>query len=251
MKLIFDDRALADSKPNTNNTPILDIGTVPGGTNGLVDIFVRPNTGAGINHRQAAVAAFDGTWHHVAWVDDQGFGRIYVDGVQDTNEFNYLRGPLAADATCLGGVARTNGAIALFAGSLDDVHIWRRSLKAEEIRTVMDRVRIVGFDPGGASAVITYTTATPAANHQVEGTMDITGPWTDITDAVIAAVGPNTFTATFPAPRRPAEVLSRAISVKSEGWCARFGRKNRGQCQDAPPQLWTSSRTGAPRRGVV
>lgn len=192
------DRRVWAESSNTNTTPIVDIGTVPGGTNGTVDIFIRQNAGGGINHRQTALVAFDGNWHHIAWVDNNGYGRVYVDGVPDTNQFNYTRAPLSADAMCLGCVARTNGGIVQFAGNIDDVFIWRRSLSEAEVRTVMDRVRILSLNPGGPSAVISYVTATPAASHRVQEKTNIDDAWADTAGVVIANTGPDTYSATFP-----------------------------------------------------
>ena len=95
---------------------------------------------------------------------------------------------------------RIGTALALFAGSIDDVHVWRRSLTEEEVRTVMDRVRILSFSPGGATAVISYVTSTPMDMHRVQEKENVTNPWNDTVGVVFASTGPNTFTATFPAP---------------------------------------------------
>ena len=64
----------------------------------------------------------------------------------------------------------------------------------------MDRVRILSFSPGGATAVISYVTSTPMDMHRVQEKENVTNPWNDTVGVVFASTGPNTFTATFPAP---------------------------------------------------
>src|SRR4030095_2447096 len=89
------DRRVWSESADTNNSPLMTIGTHSGGTDGSGDIFIRGNSGGNpSNHRRTSLIAFDGFWHHIAWVDNNGFGRVYVDGVPDTNVFNYTRVPL-------------------------------------------------------------------------------------------------------------------------------------------------------------
>ncbi len=133
------DRRVWSESADTNNSPLMTIGTHSAGTDGTVDIFLRGNSGANpINHRRTSLIAFDGSWHHIAWVDNNGSGRVYVDGVLDTNNFNYARVPLQGNIISLGAVVRTN-VVAQYNGLIDDVHARRRALSEEEVRVVMDQ----------------------------------------------------------------------------------------------------------------
>lgn len=132
----LDKRVFAFSS-NTNNNPMVTVGTGNPANTNAVDIYVRNDNGsAPVSHRKTTLAAYDDVWHHVAWVDNNGLATVYVDGVADTNNFNYARGALKSHITALGVVYRTN-AQALFTGAIDDVAVWRRALNSNEVMFVM------------------------------------------------------------------------------------------------------------------
>ena len=87
---------------------------------------------------------FDGTWHHVAWVDSNGVAALYVDGVQDPTVFINTRLPaptnsvpgLVLDTFSLGATVKA-AVSSYFAGEIQDVAIWERNLSQTEISQVM------------------------------------------------------------------------------------------------------------------
>jgi hypothetical protein len=132
----FDRRVFSESS-NTNNNALVNIGTDNAGTNSTVDIFIRNNDGSTPhNHRKSIRPAFDGNWHHIAWVDNNGAARLYVDGVLETNDFSYTRGTLTPNIASLGGILRTTPS-SWFAGMIDDTVLYRRALSGSEVQTVM------------------------------------------------------------------------------------------------------------------
>lgn len=202
------DRRVFSEGSSTNNSPLMTIGTdnrtTTAQTNG-VDIFIRENNGANpVNHRHSSLVAFDGDWHHIAWVDNNGFGQLYVDGVQDTNNFNYTRGILTPNITSLAVVYRTN-AQALFNGVIDDVAVWRRALTLNEVQSVMangaelPRPRILNISVGSSNVNIAFFSPNPAGPHFIEETSDLNPPIVggDVTN-VIFSVNGSTVTAEFP-----------------------------------------------------
>lgn len=88
---------------------------------------------------QSENEVFDGTWHHVVFVDDAGLAALYVDGKRDPAHFAYHR-PLffRPEKACIGGyfldpkdgIERPHP----FLGLLDDVRIYNRALSEEELR---------------------------------------------------------------------------------------------------------------------
>jgi hypothetical protein len=92
---------------------------------------------------------FDGSWHHVAWVDSNGVARVYIDGVLDPKIFhtkilepvNGNAGTMTLNTLALGAVLKAAGASSFFAGQLDDVAVWARTLSKAEI----DQVRTTGI----------------------------------------------------------------------------------------------------------
>jgi hypothetical protein len=89
---------------------------------------------------------FDNTWHHVAYVDDVGRLRIYVDGVLD-QAVDYSRwsyGPAgtlagsyqAIDSVTLGAVVRNGVVSAPLAGIVDDVQVYRAVLDLADVQAI-------------------------------------------------------------------------------------------------------------------
>ncbi len=66
----------------------------------------------------------DGTWHHVAFTDNNGTAKLYLDGVLDATSFNYTRsGAYAVTNSSFGGVWRNSALFNSLAGSLDEVRL--------------------------------------------------------------------------------------------------------------------------------
>ena len=130
-----DRRVFVESSTNNNN-PLFGIGTHPTQGGGpQVDIYVRNNTGAvQIDHQRGRLTAFDGNWHHITFVDNNGNISLYVDGQWDTN-IAYVRGSLTLNAVSLAGLLRASYGVG-FIGSLDDTMVWRRALSSNEAAQV-------------------------------------------------------------------------------------------------------------------
>jgi hypothetical protein len=131
------DRRIFSESSNTNNNALVNIGTDNAGTNSTVDIFIRNNDGGTpLNHRKSSLPAFDGNLHHIAWVDNNGYPKLYVDGVLDTNDFTYTRGVLTPNIMTLGGILRVTPG-SFYAGVIDDAMVYRRALSGAEVQTIM------------------------------------------------------------------------------------------------------------------
>ncbi|MBN2505906.1 MAG: hypothetical protein JXQ71_04355 [Verrucomicrobia bacterium] len=199
------DRRVFAESANTNNTPLLTVGTAVHGTNGTVDIYIRNNNNtAPVNHLLSGLEAFDGAWHHIAWVDNNGYGRIYVDGIPDTNEVVYPRGVLTPNVVTVGGLVRAEPSH-WFTGSLDDVAVWSRSLSQAEIQQVMQhglapKVEILTIQLGAGELILTFDTTQPAATHQIVARADLADPWTEVAEAQFESQGGSRMTAAFPTP---------------------------------------------------
>ena len=93
--------------------------------NNKLDVIIRNDANTTlVNHVVSSNIVLDNTWHHIAWVDDNGRVSLYVDGNLDGNSplFNYARsGVWTMHRTALGELQRTNVAGAKFAGAIDVV----------------------------------------------------------------------------------------------------------------------------------
>jgi hypothetical protein len=145
-----DRRVFSEASNTGNNNPLFNIGTdsqtnnAPNPRTNVVDMYIRNDNGSNpVNHRKTGLMAFDGTWHHIAWVEDilpgtnQAVGRIYVDGVLDTNVMTYTRGVMTPNVVSLGAILRTTAG-AFFNGAIDEVMVWERALTQSEIVQAKD-----------------------------------------------------------------------------------------------------------------
>ncbi len=113
---------------NTNTGIFFFLGTDALGTSGLVNM----KASTGLVDRKSTRVAFDGLWHHLVWVDENGKGKLYVDGVLDETDYTYTRSTLALNNTAVGGLLRSTAAN-FFTGSVDEVAVWNRRLTYTEI----------------------------------------------------------------------------------------------------------------------
>lgn len=117
---------------------LLQTGTTANNSNKF-DVIIRNNTGGNfLNHVYSTNVVFDNTWHHVAWVDDRGDARVYIDGNQDPANFRYTpSGVMSLNTTTIGALVR-GGVGSFFAGQVDDVAVWERPLSQAEVQQVMN-----------------------------------------------------------------------------------------------------------------
>ncbi len=83
----------------------------------------------------------DGEWHHVAFVADEGGGRLYVDGVfKDSIQWNGTAGAPTSPVKLTLGCApllEDGTGVAHYRGRMDEVRIWSRAMSEEEVRNSM------------------------------------------------------------------------------------------------------------------
>ena len=88
--------------------------------------------GAATGHQYSNGEAFDGTWHHVAWVDNDGILDLYIDGVFDKQFDHSVIGAFTPDTTTIGGILRGSDCCN-FTGNIDDLAIWDEALSEDDI----------------------------------------------------------------------------------------------------------------------
>ncbi len=128
------DMRIFSEASTSNNNPLFNLGTKNDGATGQLDCYIRP---AGMGHTFSDAEPFDDTWHHIAWVDEDGAARLYVDGVLDGGDFNYTRAELDLNTTTIGGILRGNPSH-WFTGMIDDVQIYNHALTEAEVLAAMD-----------------------------------------------------------------------------------------------------------------
>ena len=90
----IDARVFAEGS-TLSGLPLFTIGTDNAGATPSADVFIRTDSGGiPINHRKSTRPVFDGAWHHLVWVDQNGKARLFIDGVPDETDFSYTRGPV-------------------------------------------------------------------------------------------------------------------------------------------------------------
>jgi len=121
----------------TERNPLFTLGTHSQGTNGAFDAFMRNDDGSvPLNHRRSAREVFDGQWHHIAWVQQDGSVILYIDGVRDSTDFNFRRGQMTFATTTIGGILRDVPSH-FFNGAIDEVRLYNYALSQEEIEALV------------------------------------------------------------------------------------------------------------------
>ena len=138
-----DDRIFSEAI-STDNNPLFNMGTKDNGADGTVDLYVR--NGAATGHQYSNGEAFDGTWHHVAWVDNEGILDLYIDGVFDKQFDHSAIGAFTPDTTTIGGILRGSDCCN-FTGNIDDLAIWDEALSEDDIAALASGA----MTPGGPS----------------------------------------------------------------------------------------------------
>ena len=120
---------------------MFNLGTHNGGGSDQLDIFIR-NNGSGwpvVGHIYTVGEPFDGDWHHIVFVQENGARAVYIDGVLDELEIaaQPAEGGWPLNNTSIGGILRAS-ASHWVNGVLDEVAIWKRALSEEEIAEIQD-----------------------------------------------------------------------------------------------------------------
>ena len=134
-----DRRVFSEGSTNSNNQ-LWSLGTDDTGASSSATVFVRSdaNQSMAVNGKKSTRAVFDGTWHHLAWTDASGQGRLYVDGTLDETDYTYTRPALSfLNLTEIGAAARAPTPLNPFSGYIDEVATWNRVLSWTEIQQVM------------------------------------------------------------------------------------------------------------------
>src|ERR1035437_139548 len=119
---------------NPTNGNYFLIGTDPtGNATGKLEVRANPGTGDVVS----TLTALDGTWHHVVWVDQNGTGLLYIDGVLDPTVYNYTRSSVTVNNTTVGALWRAASPDLFFAGDVDDLGTWNRRLTYTEIQSII------------------------------------------------------------------------------------------------------------------
>ena len=130
------------SEGNTEDSnPLFNLGTQNGGASGQLDVFIRNGVGGWptVGHIFSEQEPFDGTWHHIVWVENGGERSIYIDGELDSLVIDPRpdEGDFPVNNTSIGGILRAS-ASHWVTGNLDEVAIWKRALSEDEIVSVRD-----------------------------------------------------------------------------------------------------------------
>jgi hypothetical protein len=152
------------SEANTsNNDPLFNLGTANTGGTGQLDFYFRQAGWTTVDHLKSEGEPLDGTWHHLAFVQEEDGGRaLYIDGVRDPVEIPAKEeGSWQVNSTTIGGILRANPTHWL-TGMMDDVALWNRALSEAEIQMVVTNGTPVPFSKPQPLAIRSFTADLPA-----------------------------------------------------------------------------------------
>ncbi|RME95848.1 MAG: LamG domain-containing protein [Verrucomicrobia bacterium] len=202
-------RIFAESS-SVNSTPLWTLGTSADGDHQGLNTYLRFDSGAAPLVRVFTTnPVLDNTWHHFAWVDQDGVVTVYVDGQPDPVEITHPPLVLSVDTTTLGGIWRSTPSH-FFTGQLDDVALWRRPLTQAEVQQLMAegpvsgpfRIEATTVEGGGVRLEVSVPAAT--GDYRLEATPTLTAPaWTEVADATVTGPTDGRLTIEFNAPAAP------------------------------------------------
>lgn len=103
-------------------------------TNKKINIGARDSvTGSTVFTKTSTGDVFDNTWHHIAFTDDSGSAKLYIDGVQDATDFSYTPATTVMLSGAKVNIGSRNDGGSLLSGSVDDFRIYNRVVSAEEV----------------------------------------------------------------------------------------------------------------------
>ena len=130
-----DERVFSEAM-TTDNNPLFNLGTKNDGATGQFDFFFR--NGSSTGHLFSTAEPFDNMWHHhLAWVDVDHVGTLYIDGVVDST-YDYaglVNAGFAPDTTTFGGILRATDCCN-YTGNIDDIAAWNIALSADNIASL-------------------------------------------------------------------------------------------------------------------
>ena len=128
------------SEGNTEDSnPLFNLGTHNQGASGQLDVYIRQDGWPVVGHIYTVGEPFDGDWHHIVFVQENGARAVYIDGELDGIEglSEKPEGDWLVNNTSIGGILRAS-ASHWVNGVLDEVAIWKRALSEEEIAEIQD-----------------------------------------------------------------------------------------------------------------
>lgn len=171
------------SRPSTSSDSLFRIGTEENGATGQVTVSLSAAGGQTIlAHRLSQRDAFDGEWHHIAWVDDRGKAALYIDGIRDPSDFSYRRPPMTLDRTAIGCMLIAEQSDR-FRGTIDDVRVYNYALPLEEVLELLPESD--GCPDVGDTHCEELAVQPPAAGGEGVYTASLLGGSDDSGDAII------------------------------------------------------------------
>ncbi len=217
-----DKQVFANGDSTANN--YFYIGTDNTGASGKVDVSVQP----GMSDTLSTGTAFDGTWHHIVWVDEDGTGLLYIDGVLDPTAFNYTRGSVSLNNTTAGALLAST-LRDYFAGEIDDLGVWSRRLTYTEIQLI--RTNGIPAPTGPVTPTIFSLTTQPPTltgnvyqgdtvsfTAQAGGTLPLSYQWLENNVPISSVLNPTAVSNTLVLTNvQPAETASYSVAVSNSG----------------------------------
>jgi len=154
-------------------------------TNGLIGFAL---SGSSADNLYSSTALSASTWYHIVASTDGSTKRIYINGVEDASDAGAGATPSSSTANLrIGGSAGV--ASREFAGDIDEVAIWNRALRADEIQQIYYLQN--GSYAGAGTTNFTFTPDV-VGTYQIRLHTEAPGASAvnDTADAVIAASGP-------------------------------------------------------------
>ena len=152
---------------NINYVAAFSIGTALQAGSKKASIYIKDDASViKLSYKASTLDVFDGTWHHITWIDNNGTAKLYVDGVQDSTDYNYTRSTLTLNTSSIGAL-RVLAVSGFFNGLIDEVRVYNRALTPSEITDL--------YRAGAARMKINSKSSAPGGNSGLVGNWTFNG----------------------------------------------------------------------------
>lgn len=164
---------------SSTNTPIYGVQTGDTGaaTGDQIRFAHRPSDGAPLTLVASDGSYFSGTpaYRHIAFTDNAGDVTVYVDGVADTANFDYVPEPTATNRTAIGALDRLS-ACCEFTGQIDEVAVYNQVLTPTQVNALATGADPATLVAGPSAPLPSETVAYESFGYASGGNLAGNGP---------------------------------------------------------------------------
>jgi len=104
-------------------------------SNGEIPIYITLNDGTALLGVTSTETITTGEWSHILWTDQDGTANLFINGVKDATDFDYVYNPgITLDTFGIGALVKIGQNSNHFDGQIDDMMFFERNFTEDEAK---------------------------------------------------------------------------------------------------------------------